>query len=151
MYKFVPTTEEHVDLLVNDIRYEDRLEIDSLSGKKLKFTILDSVNASSEVWTCFTDEGVACIFGLGVGSILTKRACPWIVTTNLIYKHKKAFLKATKIAIQYWLDQGYDLENYIDSRYTSSLRWAKWAGFEIHDPQPFGAFGQNFNKITMRV
>lgn len=150
MYRFIPTTEEHIRELIYRIRYEDQMEIDAISGNRLGIVIRESVERSDEAWTAFDDEGIIAIFGVGRFSLLSDKACPWAVTTNLVEKHKKDFAKATKIALNYWLNKYEELENYVDARYTRAIRWLDWAGFTVYPAQPYGAFGQLFHKVTMR-
>lgn len=151
MYQFIPTTDEHIEMLLEDIRDEDKAEAAAMDTFDLKSLLRDNIKRSVECWTCLVDEGVVAIFGVIRLTLLSDSVCPWMATTNLVYKHKKAFLKCTKLGVEFWANKYKNLESFIDARYDKALRWAKWVGFTIHPAKPYGPYGNLFHKTELRV
>jgi hypothetical protein len=97
------------------------------------------------MWTVRREAALLAILGLSPLTLLGDIASVWLLTTGV---YGRDVLKWTPVFLSRWR-QSYNLFNYIDAEYTSALRWAKWAGFTVHPPEPFGSFGYPFCKIEM--
>jgi hypothetical protein len=48
------------------------------------------------------------------------------------------------------LEQHSFLENWVDARNVTSIKWLKWCGFDFDDPAPFGVEQLMFHRFEMR-
>lgn len=150
MIKFVPPTEELILELVENMREEEVAEVWAAAKFTPKDAIEWSLNRAHEAACAVYDDKLLCIFGVSARSLMSDVASPWLLTTNENKNRPRHLLKWTKLVVKRWSTMWPVLENYVDNRYDASLRWAKWAGFTVHDPQPYGPFGLPFNKIEIR-
>lgn len=149
MIKIFNTTEDHIRELSLNIRDGDKKECLDIYGEQPYHVISSSFIMSYETYTGW-DDGVLGIVGVVHPSLLGEAATPWLLTSNLLTKKPRHLLKFTKPFIQRWLDMWPVLENYIDAEYTAALRWAKWSGFTIHEPTPYGVKKIPCCKIEIR-
>lgn len=90
------------------------------------------------------------IFGVHPKTLLSLVAVPWLLTTVHLREDPRPLLKYTKKMIELWLEEWPVLENFVDARYEESVRWAKWSGFEVEDPLPYGYAQLPFHRIVIR-
>ena len=90
------------------------------------------------------------MFGVKPDYVMSSNAKPWLLSVERSHKHPRELIKATKFFLNKWKPDYALLYNYVDNRYTDSLNWAKWAGFDILPPTPMGRHGLLFNKIEIR-
>ena len=146
-------TEEHAQLLADTIREEERLEVRRHSGRTPLEAILRSIRLSDEAFACFGPDGrLLCITGVTPWTALGEPvASPWLLTSTHIKKHPKLLLWGTKLLLERWRERYVALFNQVDAEYTQALRWAKWAGFTVHEAMPrYGHIGGDFHVIEMR-
>ncbi len=93
------------------------------------------------------DGDMVCVFG--VTDLLDSRGVPWIIATNNIKKYPKSFIKASDQIFPLLIEDFEYLENYVDTRNTTSIRWLERLGFEIMPPEPFGVDNMPFHKFRM--
>ena len=43
------------------------------------------------------------------------------------------------------------LVNWVDDRNTCAIRWLKWMGFTIHEPEPYGVANLPFRRFDMKM
>ena len=108
------------------------------------------VLVSEHALTGMVDDDPVCIFGVSHRSLLDTTGVPWLLGTNAIDKHAKAFMRRNKTIIKEWRARYELLENWVDSRNTKSIAWLRWLGFEIEEASPYGALGLPFHRFTMR-
>jgi hypothetical protein len=41
-----------------------------------------------------------------------------------------------------------EVVNYVDARNVRAVKWFKWLGFEVSEPEPFGLNGELFHRFT---
>lgn len=146
---FKKTTEEHINILSDSIRHEERLEVYRSTCQTPKEALMRSFRVSSDIFTAIIEDEIVCISGAAPYSMLGYAASPWMLTSEHMKKHPRQLLKYTKLVVDVWRHNYRMLENYVDSDYQQSLRWAKWAGFTIDDPKPRGYRGDMFCRIWM--
>jgi len=146
-YKFTSATEEHVEAVMRDIVPDVKAELEALRPGDVGQALKNLVERSEEAWAASSEEGVICIFGVYRMGLLDDKVSPWLITTNLVQKHKKDFLKGAKISIAHWLDKYEQLENYIPAGFDRLLKWLAWAGFTIDPPSPYK--GRLLHRISM--
>lgn len=101
MISVVPTIPQHLPLLCEDIRMEDRLESLLFTNKPLKTALTNAVKVSTQCFTVLVDGQPACIFGVAPMPGNQQMGSVWLRAANridrcLLYviKHSKAYLQA---------------------------------------------------------
>lgn len=147
-YRIVPTTHEHICELCANAREADVREFAAL-GETVESALSDGLRLSSFVWTGLADGEVLCIFGVASQSMLSGDGVPWMVGSKLLDKHAWGFLPRSRMVVGHMLNIYPHLENYVDARNTRAIRWLRWLGFTIHDPEPYGLQGELFHRFEM--
>lgn len=149
-YAMIPTTPEHIAYVAQRMRGADVAEVFASSGMAPEMALEMSVRLSDPCYTGMAGDEPICIFGVAPVSMLSSVGVPWLLGTDAVAKHSRAFLRRNRKMIQGWMERFDLLENYVDVRNTKSIQWLRWCGFTIHDPQPHGAFGLPFHHFEMR-
>jgi hypothetical protein len=151
MYAIVPATQAHVAQMLPKVRRDDRHEVMAAYGYPVEELLGRCVAKSELAWAGMVDDEVACIFGVVGASLLSETGYPWLVGTDLIEAHAKAFLRRNKKMVAVMLERFPRLENYVDVRNTKSIQWLTWLGFSFDDPAPYGIYRMPFMKFTKEV
>ena len=121
------------------------------SGRRTPLeALLQSLRLSLQSWTWHVDGEPACMFGVATPSLLGEIGSPWLLSTPLVKRHTFAFLRNYRGQINRILDIYPVLMNYVDARHTVCIRWLKWTGFTVYDPEPFGPDGAPFCRFEIR-
>lgn len=75
---------------------------------------------------------------------------PWAITTDLVHKYPKMFMRYSLAALSGMARAFPMLTNQIDARNVRALRWASRVGFEVFPAIPHGPFRMPFHPILMR-
>jgi hypothetical protein len=132
------------------LRTADRIEVERAAGD-VEAALRDGIQRSRLAAMFFDGDEPLCVMGIvdthflqpGIGS-------PWLIGTVALSGHKKAFLRETRrwfaeIRKPYSL-----LFNYVDAEYSGAIRWLRWLGFTVFEPEPFGVQGKPFCRFEMR-
>lgn len=153
-FRILPATVDHAELLAATMREEDRAEVEAAHGVKPLEALLVSLRTSSEAWTLLRGGEVLAMGGVApVGdTLLTRdvRGQVWLLSGTGVERNRKAFLRATRELLGKLLEEYPELVNAVDARYDRALRWVKWLGFEVGDPQPLGKEGALFCPVRIR-
>ncbi len=145
--KIVPATMSHVSAVAATMRPEDAAEVLASCGFDPLRALRESVQVSDAAWTLLLDGQPAAVFGaVGVAS-----GCGvvWMLTSTMVDRHPIAFLRLCRPVVEALLMHYGLLFNYVDARYEVALRWARWLGFTVSEPEPFGVAGLPFCRIEM--
>lgn len=149
-YSMVPTTPDHIEHVAANMRQADKDEVWASAGVPPRTALEMSVRISDPCWTGMAGDEPICIFGVVPRSLLSEVGIPWLLGTDGVRRHAKAFLRRNKKMVNGWLERFELLENHVDSRNTRSILWLSWLGFQLDPPRPYGPFGLPFHKFTMR-
>jgi hypothetical protein len=146
-------TLEHADELAPLLRHGDAEEARALGRDPLE-ALRSSVSRSHEAYAVFFEGEIAILCGtqplqqtmLSAGRV----GIAWFVTGRACDKHRKAFLRASRVIVDEMLRTYPCLWNFIDARYTAALRWARWLGLEVLPAEPHGALGMPFHPFIAR-
>lgn len=132
----------------NHARQADKDEAYLLSGK----TLMDSLNDTPELYRnaiVWEAEGkVVCLFGVtpfddGFNVL-------WFLATDEFDKHRR-FIRQNSKKIFKAVTEGYDyMFNYVHADHKKALRWIKWLGCKVYEPEPLGINGELFCKFEVR-
>ena len=71
--------------------------------------------------------------------------------TDEVAKHPVMFYRMSRRIVDAMRARYSQLENWVDARNGLSIRWLKWAGFYVEEPEKMGAEGQLFHRFWMEV
>ena len=150
-YAVVSSTWAHAQDLADRMRGPDRREVWAASHQTPEGVICLSMVKSDISMTGLADGQVVCMFGIGSVSVLSLTGVPWMLATDDLEKHARAFLRRNKKVLAE-MSEGYTLlRNYVDERNTVAIRWLEWLGFTILPPIPFGMDQLPFHPFEMKL
>lgn len=137
MIKIVPTTEEHMHILAQTMRDEDRREVELYGWTPAQAT-QESLNGAIYSTTALVNGKPAACWGLGYTDdpMVGK---PYLLTNyESLNVSSIRFAKIYKSEVAKMLKMFPILENYCDSCHHSALRLLRICGFTIGKPEQFG-------------
>ena len=146
MIEIVKAEPKHA-AIVPYLRRADAEEIWAFTGLSPAFAVAWSIAHSKNAWTALLDGKPAVVFGVGESAPGTGSATlgiPWLVATDDVERYPVKFYRESK-SLMAKIKEGYDcLTNWVDARNVLSIRWLRWLGFAIEEPEPWGAYGLMF-------
>jgi hypothetical protein len=131
LYKAEATVDD-IDELEQNLREEDRREIDTLTGGLDPFfCLIESFRLSNECWVvkAKNENKVVMVYGcLSDGRV-------WAMATPLITNYKIKILRHTKEEVGRLLSTYKLLYNIVDSRNEVHIKWLSYAGFSFGESQ----------------
>lgn len=138
----------HAKLLSEVLRKEDSLEAEALGIDPTKAAFFAYRNATYR-YTAFVDNKIAAMWGV-VGTPLAVTGQPYLLTTSAVENISPVkFARLYKEEVKKMSQLFPKLENYVDARYTKSIRMLKIAGFELSEIMLLGPNKTPFNKFTL--
>lgn len=147
----VKSVMEHIGPIADNMREQDKNEIWAASKSKPHNALLRSYILSEKAWTVMNGDNPIIMFGVMLYGALSRTGSPWLLGTDDLVNHKRQFLVEGRKILRTEIMPDYSsLLNYVDARNTVSINWLRWLGFDIMDPEPYGALGLPFHKFCMR-
>lgn len=143
----LPATARHAAEMAPHLRSADRAEVLALTGLDPAAALEQARAASIEAWTGFVDGVPAAMWGLSVLSIAGGEAQPWCLTTALVERVPKQFLRLSRAWVERIAADYAVLRNAVDPRYAKSVRWLEWLGFTLGPVLPIGAGGARVRRF----
>jgi hypothetical protein len=140
----------HVSWVSDHMRQADRDEVKASGDREPEAALWFSIDHSDAAWTVLFDGIPAAIFGVGVVSIATGTAAPWMLATPAIEHHRRQFLRTSADFRNQLLKQYSTLRNAVDARNAVAIRWLKWLGFSFYE-QPLKYRGYEFRIFELRA
>ena len=142
-------TADDIEPIARDARQADRDEIEEGCGQTiasaLALGLRSSVAAHVIAWgdtplAAFGDVSYSPGAGIGI---------PWLISTNAIEQHPRAFLRICQPLVAQMMERHQTLVNYVDTRNTAAIRWLEWLGFGMGSPTPYGPKQLLFRQFQM--
>lgn len=135
--EIVAATERHARAMAPHLRPGDLAEI-AAGGMDALGALLDGVRRSLWARAALVDGVPAAMWGVTAASFFAPAAHPWLLTTELVERHKKRFLRECRAQVAEMRAVAPVLSNLVDGRYAGACRLLRWLGFEIaeHDALP---------------
>lgn len=149
-YSLAPATWDHAEDLLPRLRQADLDEIHAATRLPPRLALRLSLNASRDSQVGLADDRPVILFGVAQTTALSPAGTPWMVGSDEIVAHARAFLRMSREYVRDVMSQYHYLENYVDARNVEAVRWLGWLGFEVHPAEPFGAERLPFHRFTMR-
>jgi hypothetical protein len=144
MIEMVKAAPRHA-AIVPYLRQADVEEIWASAGLSPAFAVAYSIAHSKDSWAVLLNGKPVAVFG--VGEISAALGVPWLVATDEIERHPVRFYRTSKAVIVRMKERYAHLVNWVDARNTLSIRWLKWSGFTVEEPEPWGTYGMMFHKF----
>jgi len=145
--KYVKPTVELVEEIARNMRQADVEEVWASDN----FTPLEALMSSwkmSEYTVVITINDEPCVMmGLVIRDILSGNGIPWMLGTDTALKYKKKFFTEVPDVMTQMLSICPRLYNYVHSKNEVSIKWLKWIGFILCDPEPYGCEKELFHKF----
>jgi len=148
MFYTVDSLKEHIEPIALNMRLDDVKEIWA-SGKRTPQTSLKMSMSFGKSKTIMLDGNPVGMYGVCPVSFLSFKGSPWLLGTDILRLHSREFLKGCKAIFPDLIKEYKYLENYVDCRNKTSIRWLKWLGFAIMEPEPYGPFKLPFHRFYM--
>lgn len=147
----IPATVEHARALAPRMRAADAAEVWA-SGRLTPLEALErSLALSPLAWAGTVDGEPACVFGAASTSLLGGDGVPWLLGSDAIERHQRAFLRRNREYVRQMQAAFPTLRNMVDARNATSIRWLRWLGFTIEPAVPFGPFGLPFHPFILEA
>lgn len=146
-----PARPEDIDELLPTVRQADVDEFLAASGHSVREVLEDGLRVSRLAWTGRINDEVVCMFGVAGYSLLSNKGAPWLVGSDKLSGSSKAFLRRCRKYAMQMLRAYPELENYVDARNETAIRWLHWLGFQFDEPEPYGVSGLPFHRFSMRA
>ena len=118
-------------LIIGGLRVNSVKEIEQIGSNKVEL-IEAAIKRAQYSWTGWIDGEVACIWGVETQTIMGDAATLWLISTDLVEKHRFTFVRKSQIFIQELISQRFALiHGYVDPKFDRSRRWLKWLGFTL--------------------
>ena len=142
--RIVPLEPKHASI-VPHLRRADVEEIRAMTGLEPQIAVAYSIAHAAPGWAVEKDGRPEAVFG--VGPVTEELGRPWLVGTDEVAKHPVLFYRISRRIVDAMKARYEKLENWVDARNTLSIRWLKWAGFYIEEPEKMGAEGRLFHRF----
>lgn len=146
-----PATAYDAAELAANMRPADVAEVRAAGGYTPLGALEDALLMSNGMaWALRVDGQIMAMFGLVRASFVPDELTVWALTSTLVDRKPKVFMKASKNVIGRFRRLPCSaLVNWVDARHGQSLRWAKKIGFTVDPPAPYGLERLPFHKIHM--
>lgn len=132
------STLEDVEFLKTRLRQSDIDEIWASHHHKPENALRISLETSEICLTITIAEEPIAMFGIISNFILDESAGIWLLASDELDKVYREFAKECKRFIAMMHQRYPILENYVDTRNKTSIRWLKWCGAKIEEAMPYG-------------
>jgi len=90
------------------------------------------------------DDRVACMWGLAPPTAISNRAYLWLLTTDLVEKHKFLFVRHSQLVVEDALKRYDVVLGHVAVGNTAARKWLRWLGARIDVPE------KGFSKFEIR-
>lgn len=125
-------------LLAPILRQSDRDEINAGSGRHPTAVLAHGMMISTLTWSAFIDGRIVAMFGVAPGSMIDGIGVPWLLGTDEIDQHPRAFVRTARAYIRRMRELYPTLRNIVHADNTKAVRWLRRAGFDVMPPVAHG-------------
>ena len=151
MIWLVPAEPKHVEAMLGRIRQADIDEFAAGYSLTPEHAMRLGLKVSTHAWAGLWEDRVIAIAGLHPTSFVGDHAHPWMVGTRDLERPEltREFLEMSRSVLEYMVSIYPHLENWVDVRNRRAVRWLRWLGFTMHEPEPHGPYGLRFHRFEM--
>lgn len=116
----------YVRNLVENMRRQDKEELEKIGVKDVHMEVRESILASDEAYVAYDNHGMVIVI---YGVISRKPGGQiWCLGTNNFYKYKKSFVCTCNGLFKKWRRKYHVLWNFVSKENTLSIRWLSACG-----------------------
>jgi hypothetical protein len=145
----VPATREHIDQMKGSFREIDELEALMVNGHDAYNTAISNFYLSVNTWVGLLYGVPVVLFGHTKEDIASGVSKPWFMGTKHMDRCGLSILRRTRKYIAKIKAASTKIEATVHKDNNISLKWLKWAGFNIGQPEPFGKSDQLFHRVWL--
>jgi hypothetical protein len=151
LVRFVKPTTELIEFVAANMRVDDRIEVYASHGHTPIEALTNGVSRSKLCSVALINDEPCAVFGLVVENILTGFGVPWLLGTDLIFKHRRVFIEHTRSGVDEMLQLCPRLSNWVHCDNIKSIRWLSSMGFSFSEPLPTGINGEMFMQFSRGI
>ncbi|EET2418791.1 hypothetical protein DIV81_005107, partial [Escherichia coli] len=91
--QIIPATEEHLQMILPDVRQADIDELYAVSLMTTEDALRVGLRTATMAWSGFANGELVTMFGVSPASMIGGNGTPWLVGTSRIEKYQKTFLR----------------------------------------------------------
>lgn len=149
MIELVPARLTHVGPIATRMREHDVVEAGAF-GRSPKEALRLGLRASIDCYTVMIDGKPEGMMGLFPVNALEREGAPWMLGTDALYGHPRAWLKLMPLMLERWGDSTKHLRNLVGRKNVRAIRLLRRCGFQIGD-EPTTIRGVEFVTFAMRA
>nr|BDD44392.1 hypothetical protein 8 [Deltaproteobacteria bacterium] len=120
-----------------ELRDADKAEVKASGGFTTKEALFYSLQQTRAKHTYVVEDGEGKIIGaFGLATLSSQKLCafPWFLASDEIQKYKKTFTREARKIIERWLEEYFELRNFVSVENVLSTKWLKSLGFTFGEP-----------------
>jgi hypothetical protein len=138
--------------IATHLRTADLVECRAAGQPDVHKVLADGVTRSLLCWTITVDGEPGCMMGVApLRTLLDDVGVPWMLGTDLIPQHRRAFMRTARPYILKMLGAFPHLLNFVHAENTTAVDWLRRMGFEVMDAQPYGPHRALFHRFEAHV
>ena len=148
MIEVVPAAAEHIAAIAADPRPADAAEIAASSGSSMEAALARGLASSTVAYTVLLDGKPVAMLGAVAYSAMAGIGIAWMLGSAALDcpAARRAIVRFGPAVLDHLRDHYPGmLFNAVDARNRRALRFLKWLGFTVMDPQPTGRDGAMFH------
>jgi len=147
--RILPATLAHAAALAPRLRPADEAEVRAL-GERPYEALRTSIARGLWAEAYLVDDEVAAIVGLGLSSFAGGHGVPWLLTSPLVDRHRKTFLRCSRATLARMLAETPLLVNWVHAENLQAIRWLRWLGFDVSaEPVALPPHGAPFHRFQI--
>lgn len=148
MNRLVPAELEHMEKLAGRLRLADLAEIKvGCQDSPLDILLMSFTLSAGNVYTWLRGDEVVAV--VGCAPVERGIGCPWFLGSDTVTDEPRFFVHIANTMIPVWLQTYPLLENVVHAKNEVSIRFLKWAGFVLEEPEDFGDTGEQMIHFYM--
>lgn len=128
-------------------READKKECFLLSGRDLTETFSQTPGLYSNCWVWEKNNKPVCIFG--ITPLGDQKGVIWLIATDDFDRYKKIVRSRCKDVFENMIVGYTYLCNYVMYKHKKAVKWLKWLGCKIYEPEPIGINGELYCKFEV--
>lgn len=148
--KFESPSDEALRFIANTMREQDEIEVRASNDFSPLEAVIKGVELSDFSTVAYINGTPCCVFGLTKGDLLSGIGVPWLLSSTEVLKYKREILLHSRRVVDEMLSMCPYLVNHVHADNIVSIRWLKWLGFTLQQPEPFGPKGDYFHRFSLK-
>ena len=149
-FSYRTPVQEELIYLADHLRPEDVRELVCMTGPDIRAEVLRCGSNSDKCYACYYKGVIIAAFGVIPYNPIARWGIIWMLATPEAGKHKLYTGKWTRRGVRAFLEDWEYLFNYVDAGNDETIKWLKWLGAKVHEPKPYGLYGNMYHLFEFR-